>query len=140
MKHAARKAVIKHKATEKKTSLNGLYRDLVNKAHKHTCSDPACRLIYEDNCDNPAVNARCRPCSGERRTWVRGEKTSLDPRPCCIDNTRQVIEPDQLLRFLLAGPGPWFQCITCRRAHGHPCTDPTLIDRCIAVANLEGKS
>lgn len=88
------------------------------KPHFHFCSDRECRLIYEDNCRAPERNGRCQACRGQRRPLT----ATRDPQECCINNCQQVIHPDDLLRYALAGPGPWYQCITCRRAHGWPCT------------------
>lgn len=135
MRNQPRKAVIKHKPTTRHTSLAGVHRGQVNKAHKHACTNPSCRLVYEDNCFAPELNGRCQPCRGMRRTWVTNGRTAMDPRPCCHRNTELVTDPDDLERYQLAGPGPWFQCLTCRRAHGHPCTDPDLLNRPIEVAN-----
>lgn len=139
MRNLPRKAVVKHLPTLRHQSLAGLYRNLANKGHKHVCSNPSCRLIYDDACFSPEHNARCRPCKGQRRTWIYEDGLSAwDPRPCCLDNTAQVTDPDVLERFSLAGPGPWFQCQSCKRAHGHPCIDPDLLNRPLAVNNPEG--
>lgn len=134
-----RKAVIKHLPTTKKVSLASVHRDLDGKNHRHVCTNQSCRLMYEDNCHDAAVNGRCHFCRGARRPWVYEDGLSgHDPRPCCIDNTVALTEPKDLRRYDCAGPGPWFQCRTCFRTHGHPCTEPDLINRPLAVYNPEG--
>lgn len=91
---------------------------LAGKHHKHYCTNGGCRLAYEDNCEEPEVNGECSLCRGWRRSiydmW-------LDPQECCIDNTYQVLNRGELLRFRLGGPGPWYQCRTCFRHHPYPC-------------------
>lgn len=139
MRNPVRKAVINYRRTERKVSLAGVHRQLINKAHRHTCANPSCRLTFEDSCFTPERNGRCHSCRGLRRPWVeRDGRTSTDPRPCCVDNTTVLSEPDDLLRYDCAGPGPWFQCGTCKRTHGHPCTDSDLLNRPHAVTNPEG--
>lgn len=114
MKAQARKAVIKTMPHVKQASLN----DLKGKAHFHFCQDRECRLIYECNCENVYENGPCSLCRvGYRASWM----TTRDPQECCLDNCEQVLLPADLIRYELAGPGPWWQCITCRRAHGWNC-------------------
>lgn len=114
----------------RKSSLATVHRSLKAKMHRHVCTNDECRLTYEDACYTPELNARCRPCKGLRRTWAYPDGvTALDPRPCCHDNTALITNPDDHLRYDLAGPGPWFQCLTCKRTHGHPCVDPDLLAR-----------
>lgn len=130
MKHLPRKAVINYAPNIKKLALGTVHREQRGKLHRHVCTEPTCRLIYEDPCYTPERNGRCRPCKGQRRTWIDREGlSSLDPRECCIDNTQLLTTTDDLARFDCAGPGPWFQCRTCKRVHGHPCTDPDLLAR-----------
>lgn len=134
-----RKAVIKYKATEKVSSVASVHHKLNKRAHRHSCTVRTCRLTFEDTCGDASRNGRCHSCLGVRRPWLMPDgRTSLDPHSCCVDNTKQLTDLSDLLRFECAGPGPWFQCLTCKRTHGHPCTDPQLLDRPMAVANLEG--
>jgi hypothetical protein len=87
-------------------------------AHFHFCSEDDCRLIYEDACRDVTSNGLCHLHRGGRRpVWV----SARDPQECCIENCRAVIGED-LVRYKLAGPGPWYQCRTCARVHGWPCT------------------
>lgn len=99
-------------------SMPGLYKKLRSVPHLHFCSDRDCRLIYEDNCNTPETNERCQNCRGT----TRGLMVPRDPQECCIGNCVQVTDPRELRRYSLAGPGPWFQCRTCVRSHGWPCT------------------
>lgn len=125
-----RKAVIKHQPATRRVGLATVHKAQRGNLHRHVCTNTDCRLIYEDACFSPERNGRCRPCTGRRRTWVQPNGLhDLDPRPCCHDNTQLVVDNDDLARFTLAGPGPWFQCQTCKRTHGHPCTDPALLAR-----------
>lgn len=88
------------------------------KAHFHFCSDRDCRLIYEDACQDVGTNGPCQLHRGVRRpVWVQAR----DPQECCIDNC-ELVAGDDLVLYRLAGPGPWFQCKTCRRAHGWTCS------------------
>ena len=102
---------------KKVSSLASVFTELRGKPHFHTCSDRECRLIYEDACADPGVNGRCQACRGVRRAII----SSRDPQECCINNCVQVKYPDALKRYALAGPGPWYQCKTCRRASGWSC-------------------
>jgi len=136
-----RKAVVQYLSVPKKVSLAKVHRDQVNKAHRHACTNPSCRLTYQDSCFTPERNGRCQPCRGMRRTWVDVDGlTALDPRPCCVDNSELMTSTDELARYECAGPGPWFQCRTCCRTHGHPCTDPDLLARPLQIHNPEGTS
>lgn len=88
------------------------------KAHLHFCVERDCRLIYEDACEDVASNGRCHTHRGARRPiWM----SARDPQECCIGNCEMVADPDELHRYRLAGPGPWYQCKTCARTHGWPC-------------------
>ena len=109
---------IAHQHRPTGTKQETVHRKLAEKAHFHFCSDRDCRLIYEDACPEPQTNHLCQACRGHRRGLI----TPRDPQECCLGNCEQVIAPDDLLRYALAGPGPWFQCRTCRRSHGWPCT------------------
>jgi len=106
---------IHHKATEKVATLGSLK----GKYHFHFCADRECRLIYSDACGDPGSNGRCHLHRGglRRPIWI----SSRDPQACCIGNCLMVGTTDQLVFYKLAGPGPWFQCQTCYRAHGWPC-------------------
>lgn len=91
---------------------------LKGKPHWHFCSNRECRLLYEDRCEEIDRNGRCHGCRGARRPiWV----AARDPRECCIGNCTQVLAVEQLVKYALAGPGPWFQCKTCARCHGWNC-------------------
>lgn len=130
MKGLARKAVIKYKASETRVSRSALNARLAGRGHRHVCRNSDCRLAYEDNCQTPADNDLCEPCRGRRRTWTHhGGLFWLDPSECCLDNTEVMTNVDDLLRYQCAGPGPWFQCRTCKRTHGHPCTEEHLLLR-----------
>ena len=109
-----RKAVIKQQPAPRNTSLS----QLRGKAHFHFCEDRDCRLIYEDTCNTPEVNGPCQLHHGARRALI----TVRDPQECCLNNCTQVTDKDQIIRYQLAGPGPWWQCRTCARCHGWSCT------------------
>lgn len=113
-----RQLVHTSKAVTLKLSTVGLHNGLRGKYHRHFCADRDCRLFYEDHCDEPEVNGRCQHCRGTSRAHA----AVMDPQECCIDNCKQVLLSDDLLRYQLAGPGPWFQCKTCARTHGWPCS------------------
>lgn len=91
----------------------GVNRKLANKLHYHSCA--GCTLIYKCSCPAADVNGRCWACRGGRRpSW----DVARDPQDCCINNCRQMTLAEDLARYQLAGPGPWFQCKTCARCHG----------------------
>lgn len=117
-----RAAVIHYKATTRTTSLADVYRKLGDTWHLHYCTDRRCRLVYEcHGCPDASTNKRCQTCRNHRRPiWV----IARDPHPCCRGNCALVTDKDQLIRYRLAGPGPWFQCKTCARCHGWPLTEP----------------
>lgn len=106
-------------ALGQKSTLATVYTELRGKPHFHFCTDRNCRLIYEDNCVTPERNGRCQACRGVRRNNI----SVRDPQECCMGMCVQVKDPDELKRYSLAGPGPWFQCKICRRSTGWPCTD-----------------
>lgn len=136
-----RKMLIKHQPSIRRVSLTGVHNQLRGKNHRHVCTNERCRLLYEDNCQQPETNQLCRPCRGQRRAWVYSDgRAAFDPRPCCRGNTALLTEPDDLLKYECAGPGPWFQCQTCFRTHGHSCLDLDLYNRPLAVTNQEGTS
>lgn len=108
-----RKAVIKNKPTTRGIALS----ELAGQPHFHFCSDRTCRLLYEDACKDPTTNGRCQTCRGVRRALI----TIRDPQECCLGNCTQVTDKQQIIRYSLAGPGPWFQCRTCARCHGWSC-------------------
>ena len=93
---------------------------LRNKAHYHSCRE--CRGVYWDNCAHPEDNGYC-PCLSRhgRPSWLQ----DFDPAWCCYEQVRPVTAYD-LERYSLAGPGPWFQCVKCKRAHSFvPTLDTT---------------
>ena len=107
---------IHYKQAEKKPRSK---RQLSGQFHLHFCSNPDCRLVYTDACKTLDVNARCHACRGVRRpVWV----SARDPQECCIGNCFMVTNEDEIVRYKLAGPGPWFQCTKCARVHGWTCT------------------
>jgi hypothetical protein len=114
-----RKAVIQHKPQEGR----GVgVSELASAWHVHACPEPGCNLTYEDaGCADVNVNARpCLGCQGlERPIWERNR----DPIDCCPGNTYLLTTKAERLEQRLAGPGPWFKCRTCRRAHPWPVTD-----------------
>ena len=115
---AVRRQVV-HQHTPTVAKLDTVLRKMAGGAHFHFCSDRDCRLIYEDACDDPFTNGRCQACLGHRRNTI----AVRDPQECCVGNCEQVLHPEDIRRYSLAGPGPWFQCRHCRRAHGWPCND-----------------
>lgn len=84
--------------------------------HFHACLD--CGLRYSCNCETADRNARCQVCRpvrpNSRPSWDR----STDPAECCSGNCIQITDTAVLASHKLAGPGPWFQCKTCKRHHG----------------------
>lgn len=119
MSSLRRKALVKGLPVNKDRGGRLNLTKLAGVAHFHFCSDRECRLIYEDSCDTPEVNGRCEPCRGRTRSRYLPVR---DPQECCIDNCVQITYRPLLITHQLAGPGPWFQCKTCARAHGWPCT------------------
>ena len=108
-----RKAAINYKPTDRTLSLS----KLAGNPHVHTCRDRDCRLIYEDTCESPENNEHCQRCRGVKRELMRHR----DPQECCIGNCVQIFTRTEIMRYALAGPGPWYQCRTCARCHGWPC-------------------
>lgn len=113
MSGVRRKAAINYKPAEKGVSLT----TLKGSPHFHFCKDRECRQIYEDTCEQPEINGPCQTCRGVKRELMRHR----DPHECCIGNTDQIIARQHIIRYALAGPGPWYQCRTCARCHGWPC-------------------
>lgn len=82
-------------------------------SHLHSCSE--CHETYEDTCLVPAFNGRCNSCiSGITSRYGFGRWPAL----CCYQFTRTA-RPDEIKRYHLAGPGPWFICHTCKRPLGY---------------------
>lgn len=111
-----RKAVIHHATGKVKLTPQGALSQVAKSWHLHFCSNRECRITYDDyKCADVAKNGRCHRCRGlERPGW----DMSRDPHQCCVGNCVQVTDPDEIVRYRLAGPGPWFQCKTCARCHG----------------------
>lgn len=86
--------------------------------HKHFCKNNSCRRIYQCyHCDDPFMNGRCDRCRGmSRPIWI----AQFDAHDCCVDNCKQVTTNEERKSAMLAGPGPWYRCRTCKRAHGWP--------------------
>lgn len=101
---------------KRKVTSEAMLRRLAGSLHHHSCK--GCSLRYGCACKEPQLNRHCQECRpvrpGPRPTWDR----STDPAECCLDNCIQLVDTDELARYSLAGPGPWFQCKTCKRAHG----------------------
>lgn len=115
-----RKAVVHHRTGHAKTP-QGVFTELAKTYHFHFCVNRDCRQFYEDyRCEDPSKNKRCHQCRGLETPLMYEPR---EPRDCCWGNTEVVTRPENLIRFKLAGPGPWFQCRTCARCHGWPCND-----------------
>jgi hypothetical protein len=96
-----------------------VFTELAKSYHYHFCSNRDCREFYEDyRCEDVSKNGRCHKCRGLEKPLLY---ESRDPRPCCWGNTEVVLGAERIVRYRLAGPGPWFQCKTCARCHGWPC-------------------
>ena len=92
---------------------------MAGKHHFHCCTTPTCKRAFGCRCDAPETNGLCHDCRGTSRPiW----EVARDPKACCVKNTKPVTNADDLGRYDLAGPGPWFQCRTCARCHGYPIT------------------
>lgn len=117
MKHPRRKHTIKHQPIVKKKVHNVSH--LAGQMHLHFCGDRDCRQVYLCWCRTPEVNGRCDICT---RGAAGAYMDMKAPRPCCFDNCELLTDTDWHDWLRLAGPGPWFQCKTCRRAHGSPLT------------------
>lgn len=116
-----RKHVVQMSSLPTRREYSASLAKLAGKAHLHACTNLDCLATYEDNCSCPAINGRCSRCRGHRvPVW----ETARAPQPCCVDNTAQVVRVEELLRYDLAGPGPWFQCKTCARCHSRPHVTP----------------
>lgn len=94
---------------------------LADRAHVHACR--TCGLRYGCHCGDPQVNGQCSQCrlGQERPLWDRNH----DPRPCCV-TAQHVLFGEDVLKYALAGPGPWFRCQdkSCRRINGVRWTPP----------------
>lgn len=90
-------------------------RKMAGVEHFHGCAAPGCRVAYSCRCTTPEVNGRCHACRGVRRPVHEAYR---DPRPCCA-GSELVTATTSIATYLLAGPGPWFQCRTCARCHNH---------------------
>jgi hypothetical protein len=81
--------------------------------HYHACI--ICRGRYGDACATRQHNGKCNAClSGITSTYAY----TLQPVPCCRRSSRPVVT-EEIARYKLAGPGPWFICGTCRRTHSY---------------------
>lgn len=98
----------------KRITPEGVLAKMSGRLHYHSCT--TCRVrVYSCACRQAPKNGRCQVCRGVRRPiW----EAARDPHPCCYGNCNQVIRADDLARYSLAGPGPWFQCRTCARCFG----------------------
>ena len=109
-----RKHVVKYKPTEKKVKEFST-DELKGGLHWHCCTD--CRLVYGDSCSTADKNGRCRNCTrsefGPFMEWKL-------PAECCYGGLELLTDHKIRREMRLAGPGPWFHCKTCWRAHGQP--------------------
>ena len=111
------KRVLAHSAVSnvKKVSAEGAVRAMADKAHYHGCR--GCRRTFRCSCDTPLENPECRGCRGlVLAVW----DVWSAPIACCAGNCVQVVSADDIERYRLAGPGPWFRCPTCFRHHTRP--------------------
>jgi hypothetical protein len=86
---------------------------LAGKVHAHGCNQ--CSRRYCDSCQSPAVNDRCRDCSGAmygRSTWDIGG----DPEDCCRQHSVPANQ-EHMEIHRCAGDGPWWICMRCHRTH-----------------------
>jgi hypothetical protein len=112
-----RKAVIQHRPTQGRVGVG----ELASEWHVHACINADCHLTYQDyGCEDVNANGECTACRGLARPFW---ETQRDPIACCPDNTDLLTTKAERLIQRLAGPGPWFRCRTCRRAHPWPVTD-----------------
>lgn len=82
--------------------------------HAHGCRQ--CGRRYMDTCKTPLENGVCMsPCTNglEPPLWDRDKS----PADCCRANSRLTTDNAVLNSYALGGPGPWFQCATCKRTH-----------------------
>lgn len=116
MSGVRRKALVHHKRAEGRVGVS----ELASEWHVHACVNAGCHLTYRDHgCEDVNANGECTACRGLRRpSW----ESQADPRDCCVDNTDLIVGKSERLIQRLAGPGPWFRCRTCRRAHPWPVT------------------
>lgn len=100
----------------KSVSVNAANKAMSSRLHFHACR--TCRFRYSCNCQEASENGTCISCRThhERPLWDRNS----DPQACCLipGACQQVIRGQELIRYDLAGPGPWYMCRTCHRAHG----------------------
>ena len=84
--------------------------------HRHGCS--VCGRRYDDSCDMPEENGRCRFCRGVAHPPTPWER-SYAPQECCRRLAR-LATTDERGSYRLAGPGPWWICQPgrgCARTH-----------------------
>jgi len=99
-----------------KRSPEAVLRKMNDSLHHHACL--GCGFRYSCACPEAARNARCQACRDQNKRARPCWDQSTDPAECCFGNCEQVLDTDAIERYRLAGPGPWFQCKTCKRAHG----------------------
>ena len=111
-----RKAVVKTLPTQRRKV--GTQAKLAGFWHWHVCIDLDCRTVYHCTCTDPSVNARCLTCEkGEYTEFMRWR----EPIACCFGNCDLLPASSDWWDWLkLAGPGPYYQCRTCKRCHGWP--------------------
>ena len=90
--------------------------------HAHGCI--RCRRRYMDACTDSTRNAACKTCrTGEPP--ARWDANRL-PHRCCRTAGQLMIDRDEVARYSLGGPGPWWICRTCQRTHPYDPTKETL--------------
>src|SRR4051794_21987806 len=80
--------------------------------HWHACTEPSCRIKYEDTCETPPVDGLCTRCRGYLPWWELIESAMWSE--CCFANTRPVTK-QEIKSYSLAGSQTWFRCKTCAR-------------------------
>jgi hypothetical protein len=84
--------------------------------HRHGCTQ--CGQRYDDACARSDVNVRCRICRGSPHTLTPWER-AYAPQKCCRSMARLATD-DEVERYKLGGPGPWWICSPghgCARTH-----------------------
>jgi hypothetical protein len=113
---AIRRAVVKQQPVKRVRAVT------VPVYHAHGCIK--CHLRYSDRCDTPHEDRKCMTCEHGHARSI--EQLDRAPKDCCKTHSVLMLNPDELNRYALGGPGPWYQCVGangCARTHPHK--DPT---------------